>query len=107
MQTALEPKFAAIIDLLDSLRWTLGDLLYHMFRLKDEKNEDVKGRSRGHTDGLEKFVRGCLPRVLGASFKRGSILYIASYYELKPAKCTHLIYNTSSDGRARPRQKVL
>ncbi|KAG0702668.1 hypothetical protein DFH29DRAFT_762242, partial [Suillus ampliporus] len=63
-QTALD-KIDAILDLLTVWRWTLGDLLYHLFQLKDEQDEDIKGCSRRHTEKLEKFVRGESARGVG------------------------------------------
>jgi hypothetical protein len=63
-QTALE-KIDAILDLLSVWRRTLGDLLYHLFRLKDEQDEEIKGHSRRHTEKLEKFVRGESARGVG------------------------------------------
>ncbi|KAF4583644.1 hypothetical protein AB1N83_012102 [Pleurotus pulmonarius] len=50
-------KLAEILDMLKALNWTIGDLLYHLFRSHSRKGDEIK-RSRSHAQMVSKFLGG-------------------------------------------------
>jgi hypothetical protein len=51
-------KLDEVLQLLQGLSWTMGDLLYFAFRVKDEKGNKIKNRSESHAKMASKFLGG-------------------------------------------------
>ena len=51
-------KLDEVLQLLQGLGWTMGDLLYFVFQVKDEKGNKIKNRSKSHAKMASKFLGG-------------------------------------------------
>jgi hypothetical protein len=51
-------KLDEVLHLLQGLSWTMGDLLYFAFRVKDEKGNKIKNQSESHAKMASKFLGG-------------------------------------------------
>jgi hypothetical protein len=47
-----------VFKLLQDFNWTIGDFLYHAFRVRDEKGDIIKSRSEAHAKMASRFLTG-------------------------------------------------
>ncbi|KAF9230117.1 hypothetical protein BU15DRAFT_21344, partial [Melanogaster broomeanus] len=50
-------KLDIVLDTLKSIDWTVADLLYYLFRLRDQDNDPIH-RSHRHAAAVQQFLRG-------------------------------------------------
>ena len=51
-------KLDKVFNLLQEINWTMGDLLYYAFRVKDEDGHKIKKRSEAHAKMASRFLGG-------------------------------------------------
>ncbi|KAF9245660.1 hypothetical protein BU15DRAFT_36957, partial [Melanogaster broomeanus] len=50
-------KLDIVLDTLKSIDWTVADLLYYLFRLRDQDNDPIH-RSHRHAAAVQQFLHG-------------------------------------------------